>query len=413
MAESALEAAWAALAQHRARLETQRTADFFEGPQRFERCSVSAAGLLLDYSRQPVDASALAALNSLADAAGLADAIAAMFRGEAINTTEGRGVLHTALRNRANTPVMVGGKDVMPDVNAVLAAMADFAREVRRSSITDVVNIGIGGSDLGPAMTTLALAPYHDGPRLHYVSNVDGAHIADTLKTLRPETTLFLIASKTFTTIETMTNAATARKWTASALGEAKVGEHFAAISTAIPKVQAFGIWEDRIFGFWDWVGGRYSIWSAIGLAVMIAIGPENFAKFLDGGHANVLDAYRRKRTYAEELRRDGKRWVMLFRDSMRRDIETIAPPHATLIYSLWEGHIAKGRGPSIDCWASQLGIEFEIVHTSGHATPDDLQRLVTAIRPRRLVPMHTVRPEAFRDFHQAVELVGSEWSPV
>jgi glucose-6-phosphate isomerase len=181
---------------------------------------------------------------------------------------------------------MVDGRDVMPDVNAVLAAMAGFAREVRSSKITDVVNIGIGGSDLGPAMTTLALAPYHDGPRLHYVSNVDGAHIADTLKTLNPETTLFLIASKTFTTIETMTNARTARKWIAEKLGEDKVGDHFAAISTAIPKVKDFGISEDRIFGFWDWVGGRYSIWSAIGLAVMIAIGPENFGRFLDGGHA-------------------------------------------------------------------------------------------------------------------------------
>ena len=157
---------------------------------------------------------------------------------------------------------------------------------MRNSKITDVVNIGIGGSDLGPAMTTLALAPYHDGPRLHYVSNVDGAHIADTLKLLKPETTLFLIASKTFTTIETMTNARTARNWIAETLGEKKVGAHFAAISTAIDKVKAFGISEDRIFGFWDWVGGRYSIWSAIGLPLMIAIGPENFIRFLEGGHA-------------------------------------------------------------------------------------------------------------------------------
>src|SRR5260221_10874741 len=146
--------------------------------------------------------------------------------------------------------------------------------------------MGLGGSRWRPAMTTLALAPYHDGPRLHFVSNVDGAHIADTLKTLDPATTLFLIASKTFTTIETMTNAATARRWIADKLGEAAVGEHFAAISTAIPKVKAFGISEDRIFGFWDWVGGRYSIWSAIGLPLMIAIGPRNFTRFLEGGYA-------------------------------------------------------------------------------------------------------------------------------
>ena len=218
-------------------------------------------------------------LASLAKAADVEAKRDAMFAGDIINTTEGRAVLHTALRNRANAPVMVAGRDVMPDVNGVLAAMAAFANDVRRSKITDVVNIGIGGSDLGPAMTTLALAPYHDGPRLHYVSNVDGAHIADTLKLLEPETTLFLIASKTFTTIETMTNARTARKWIAEKLGEKAVGDHFAAISTAIDKVKAFGISEDRIFGFWDWVGGRYSIWSAIGLPLMIAIGPENFTE--------------------------------------------------------------------------------------------------------------------------------------
>jgi glucose-6-phosphate isomerase len=190
------------------------------------------------------------------------------------------------LRNRSKAPVLVGGKDVMPDVRGVLAAMATFSDSVRTSDITDVVNIGIGGSDLGPAMTTLALAPYHDGPRLHYVSNVDGAHLADTLKTLNPATTLFLIASKTFTTIETMTNAKSARKWIVEKLGEAAVPLHFAAISTALDKVAAFGIGADRVFGFWDWVGGRYSIWSAIGLPLMIAVGSANFGRFLDGAFA-------------------------------------------------------------------------------------------------------------------------------
>jgi len=259
---------------------------FERDPQRFAEFSAKAGDLLLDYSKCAVNSRTLKLLASLARAADVEGKRDAMFKGALINTTEGRAVLHTALRNRANTPVMVGTRDVMPDVNGVLAAMAGFAHEVRKSKITDVVNIGIGGSDLGPAMTTLALAPYHDGPRLHYVSNVDGAHIADTLKGLKPETTLFLIASKTFTTIETMTNAKTARQWIADALGERKVGEHFAAISTAIPKVKAFGIAEDRIFGFWDWVGGRYSIWSAIGLPLMIAIGPERFINFLEGGHA-------------------------------------------------------------------------------------------------------------------------------
>jgi glucose-6-phosphate isomerase len=259
---------------------------FERDPKRFSAFSAKADDLLLDYSKCAVNARTMKLLASLAKASDVEGKRDAMFNGKIINTTEQRAVLHTALRNRANTPVMVAGRDVMPEVNGVLAAMARFATEIRTSKITDVVNIGIGGSDLGPAMTTLALAPYHDGPRLHYVSNVDGAHIADTLKLLKPERTLFLIASKTFTTIETMTNAKTARAWIAAALGEKRVGQHFAAISTAIPKVKAFGISEDRIFGFWDWVGGRYSIWSAIGLPLMIAIGPENFTRFLEGGHA-------------------------------------------------------------------------------------------------------------------------------
>ena len=259
---------------------------FDRDPKRFATLSATAEDLLLDYSKCAVNTRTMKLLAALAKAADVAGKRDAMFAGDIINTTEGRAVLHTALRNRSGTPVMVAGQDVMPDVNAVLAAMAGFASEIRSSKITDVVNIGIGGSDLGPAMTTLALAPYHDGPRLHYVSNVDGAHIADTLKTLDAETTLFIIASKTFTTIETMTNARTARKWVAERLGEDKVGDHFAAISTAIDKVKAFGISVARIFGFWDWVGGRYSIWSAIGLPLMIAIGPDNFLRFLDGGHA-------------------------------------------------------------------------------------------------------------------------------
>ena len=273
---------------------------FDRDPKRFATLSAKAEDLLLDYSKCAVNARTMKLLDALAKAAGVADKRDAMFAGGIINTTEGRAVLHTALRNRSNTPVMVAGQDVMPDVNGVLAAMAGFANEIRASKITDVVNIGIGGSDLGPAMTTLALAPYHDGPRLHYVSNVDGAHIADTLKTLNAETTLFIVASKTFTTIETMTNAMTARKWLAAKLGEDKVGDHFAAISTAIDKVKAFGISVARIFGFWDWVGGRYSIWSAIGLPLMIAIGPDNFLKFLDGGHA--MDTHFRQAPILENL---------------------------------------------------------------------------------------------------------------
>jgi glucose-6-phosphate isomerase len=253
---------------------------------RFQEFSARLDDLLLDYSKCRVTAKTMSLLAALAKAADVEGKRDRMLRGDVINVTEGRAVLHTALRRPKSEIIMVGGHNVVHDIHDVLEAMAAFATEMRRSSITDVVNIGIGGSDLGPAMATLALAPYHDGPRCHFVSNVDGAHIADTLKGLKPETTLFLVASKTFTTIETMTNAKTARKWVADALGEEKVGEHFAAISTALDKVRAFGISEKRTFGFWDWVGGRYSLWSAIGLSLMIAIGPRHFMEMLKGAHA-------------------------------------------------------------------------------------------------------------------------------
>jgi glucose-6-phosphate isomerase len=273
---------------------TDIRAAFAADPNRFSRFSTAFDDLLFDYSKCAVNDRVIDGLEALAKAAKVEEKRDAMFRGDIINITEERAVLHTALRNRSNRPVLVGGKDVMPDVNAVLEAMGKFADDVRSGAlkgatgkkITDVVNIGIGGSDLGPVMATLALAPFHDGPRLHFVSNVDGAHIADTLKLLDPETSLFIVASKTFTTIETMTNAATARAFIAGKLGEAAVGHHFAAVSTALDKVGAFGIDAARVFGFWDWVGGRYSIWSAIGLPLMIAIGKENFGRFLDGGHA-------------------------------------------------------------------------------------------------------------------------------
>lgn len=273
---------------------TDIRAAFASDAERFSRFSTSLDDLLLDYSKCAVNDQVLDGLEALAKAAKVEEKRDAMFRGDIINITEERAVLHTALRNRGNRPVLVDGKDVMPDVNGVLETMGAFAAGIRSGAlkgatgkkITDVVNIGIGGSDLGPVMATLALAPFHDGPRLHFVSNIDGAHIADTLKLVDPETTLFIVASKTFTTIETMTNAATARAFIAGKLGEAAVGHHFAAVSTALDKVAAFGIDQARVFGFWDWVGGRYSIWSAIGLPLMIAIGKENFGRFLDGGYA-------------------------------------------------------------------------------------------------------------------------------
>jgi len=287
---------------------TDIRATFAADPGRFGKFSVSFDDLTMDYSKTAVNDDILALFETLAEAAGVAKKRDEMFSGVAINFTEDRAVLHTALRNRSNTPVMVDGRDVMPDINAVLAAMGKFADGIRSGSlkgatgkaITDVVNIGIGGSDLGPVMATLALAPFHDGPRAHFVSNVDGAHIADTLKHLDAETTLFIVASKTFTTIETMTNAATARKFIADKLGDVAVKHHFCAVSTALDKVAAFGIDQDRVFGFWDWVGGRYSIWSAIGLPLMLAVGPENFGKFLDGAHA--MDTHFRTAPTAQNL---------------------------------------------------------------------------------------------------------------
>ncbi len=290
-----VERALAALAAHRADgAPRDMRAAFAQDPDRFARFSAQRGELLLDWSKCNVNQRTMQLLLELAETGGLARKREAMFAGEAINSTESRAALHIALRNRSNRPIMVAGHDVMTDVNEVLGDMRRFAEGIRRGSIpaasgarfTDVINIGIGGSDLGPAMATLALAPYGDGPRLHFVSNVDGAHIADTIKTLDPATTLVIVASKTFTTVETMTNAQTARRWIVERLGEAAVGEHFAAISTALDRVGSFGIGSDRTFGFWDWVGGRYSIWSAIGLPLMIGIGADRFDEFLAGAHA-------------------------------------------------------------------------------------------------------------------------------
>ena len=264
---------------------------FADDPDRFEKYSLSIGNFLLDYSKNLVDQETMRHLLALAEAAEVEKARALMFSGEPINVSEGRPALHVALRAGPDDVFRVAGKNVVGEVHAVLTRMGEFADGIRSGAIagasgpfTDVVNIGIGGSDLGPRMATLALKPYHDGPRLHFVSNVDGADIRDTLEHLDPAKTLFLIVSKTFTTLETMTNAAVARRWIVAALGEPRVAAHFAAISTARDKVADFGIGPERMFGFWDWVGGRYSVWSAVGLSVMIAIGPKHFREFLDGG---------------------------------------------------------------------------------------------------------------------------------
>lgn len=269
-------------------------AAFVADPQRFGRFTLQLDDLMMDFSKCAVDAGTLGLLIELATASQVTERRDAMFAGEEINGTEHRAVLHTALRAAMDADIRVDGKNVVPEVHAVLEAMGAFSEAIRKGELTgatgkpftDVINIGIGGSDLGPAMATLALAPYHDGPRLHFVSNVDGAHIADTIKRLDPATTLVIVASKTFTTIETMTNAGAARDWIVEALGETAVAQHFAAVSTALDKVAAFGLAPERVFGFWDWVGGRYSIWGAIGLPLMLAIGAKGFGEFLAGARA-------------------------------------------------------------------------------------------------------------------------------
>jgi glucose-6-phosphate isomerase len=305
----AVEQAFAALNAHARAVEPFHMRDLFAAdPDRFARFHLRVDDLILDYSKNRIVLETMAHLLALAEAADVAGKRDRMFAGDPINATEGRAVLHVALRAPLSERYHVDGREVGPDVHAVLAAMGEFARAIRVGALkgatgkafTDVVNIGIGGSDLGPAMATSALAPYHDGPRVHFVSNVDGAHIHDTCKVLDPATTLFIIASKTFTTLETMTNAATARAFVADRLGEAAVPAHFAAISTAIGRCKDFGIPEDRIFGFWDWVGGRYSVWSAIGLPVAIAIGPQRFSAFLAGGHA--MDTHFRTAPLDENL---------------------------------------------------------------------------------------------------------------
>ncbi len=263
---------------------------------RFGKFSITFGDILFDYSKNRIDDTTKALLLQLARECKLDDAIKAMFAGDAINETEGRAVLHTALRNQRNTPVLVDGKDVMPDVNAVLTKMREFSDRIisgnwkghTGKAITDVVNIGIGGSDLGPVMVTEALKPYKNHLNIHFVSNVDGTHIAETLKKVDPATTLFLIASKTFTTQETMANAHTARQWllNSGAAPEA-VAKHFVALSTNAKAVSEFGIDTQNMFEFWDWVGGRYSLWSAIGLSIVLSIGYDNFEQLLQGAEAS------------------------------------------------------------------------------------------------------------------------------
>ncbi|EKF3812248.1 glucose-6-phosphate isomerase [Escherichia coli] len=290
-------AAWQALQKHFDEMKDVTIADLFaKDGDRFSKFSSTFGDqMLVDYSKNRITEETLAKLQDLAKECDLAGAIKSMFSGEKINRTENRAVLHVALRNRSNTPILVDGKDVMPEVNAVLEKMKTFSEAIisgewkgyTGKAITDVVNIGIGGSDLGPYMVTEALRPYKNHLNMHFVSNVDGTHIAEVLKKVNPETTLFLVASKTFTTQETMTNAHSARDWFLKAAGDEKhVAKHFAALSTNAKAVGEFGIDTANMFEFWDWVGGRYSLWSAIGLSIVLSIGFDNFVELLSGAHA-------------------------------------------------------------------------------------------------------------------------------
>ncbi|OFZ97709.1 MAG: glucose-6-phosphate isomerase [Betaproteobacteria bacterium RBG_19FT_COMBO_58_11] len=288
--------AWKALKTHHKLMANVQMRDLFaQDAQRFDKFNLRFNDLLLDYSKNLVTDTTLRLLFDLARQAELPAWRERLFAGDKINFTENRAVLHTALRNRSNRPIKVAGRDVMPAVNKVLAHMRDFSERVRSGqwkgytgqAITDIVNIGIGGSDLGPVMATEALKPYA-APQLqvHFVSNIDGTHLAETLKPLKPETTLFIVASKTFTTQETLTNARSARDWFLTAGNEKAIAKHFVAVSTNTKEVKAFGIDPANMFEFWDWVGGRYSLWSAIGLSIAIYLGMDQFEALLGGAHA-------------------------------------------------------------------------------------------------------------------------------
>ena len=287
--------AWRALKVHTGDLRRVHMRELFaQDPSRAKRLSLELDGFLFDYSKNRITDETILLLIALAEEVGLADWIDRMFSGDAINETEGRPVLHTALRNRSERPVLVEGVDVMPAVNLVLAKMRGFSESVRQGKkkgatgerFTDVVNIGIGGSDLGPLMVTEALRPYASADlKAHFVSNVDGTHLAETLKSLRAESTLFIVASKTFTTQETLTNAYSARRWLVDELGQGAIIDHFVALSTNAAAVEEFGIDPGNMFEFWDWVGGRYSLWSAIGLSIACSIGMDAFEELLSGAH--------------------------------------------------------------------------------------------------------------------------------
>jgi glucose-6-phosphate isomerase len=302
--------AWKLLSAEFEKTKDTHMSELFQGdPDRFQKMSIQFEEILVDFSKNRVTDNILLLLKQLAEECGLKSSIESMFNGEHINTTEDRAVMHIALRYRGDGEVMVDNVDVMPAVKSVLSQIKDFSENLRNGSwrgytgkkITDIVNIGIGGSDLGPVMVTEALKPYTSGSlNAHFVSNVDGTHVVETLKNLNPETTLFLIASKTFTTQETMTNANSARDWFLNAGAKEDIAKHFVAISTNTEKVSEFGIDTQNMFQFWDWVGGRYSLWSAIGLSIACSIGYKNFEELLEGAYA--MDKHFRNEPFDQNI---------------------------------------------------------------------------------------------------------------
>ena len=302
--------AWKLLTEHFRQVKDLHMKDLFaEDPRRFDKYSIRFNDILFDYSKNRITGDTVPLLIRLAEEAGLKEAIEKMFTGDRINETENRPVLHIALRNRGSAPIRVDGEDVMPQVNEVLKKMKGFSINVitgkwkgyTGKKITDIVNIGIGGSDLGPVMVTECLRPFAKGPHVHFISNIDGTQITETLNRLKPDRTLFMIASKTFTTEETMTNAFTAREWFLNyARDPQNISKHFVALSTNAEKVKAFGINRENMFAFWDWVGGRYSLWSAVGLSIACRIGFENFTELLEGAYE--MDCHFRNAPFRENI---------------------------------------------------------------------------------------------------------------
>mgnify|MGYP000170554749 CR=1 FL=1 len=405
---------WQALAAHRDELGSTTLRELFAadgngGSGRFDRFRLEGAGLLLDFSKNHVTERTHELLVALARASGVEGRLEAMFRGEAVNPTEGRAALHTALRNRSDEPVLVGGEDVMPGIREVLTRLGAFATKVRGGDwkghtgepMTDIVNIGIGGSDLGPLMAVEALAPFgHERLRCHFVSNVDGAHLASTVKRLNPATTLFVVASKTFTTQETLANAHSARAWFLdSGAGEGDIAKHFVAVSTNAEAVGEFGIDTDNMFGFWDWVGGRYSIWSAIGLPLMLAIGPGRFERFLEGGYA--MDCHVRGVPLEESLPVTLALltvWYTAFRDTRSH----LVAPYEQYLHrfpAYLQQLTMESNGKSVHVDGSSVGIPtepvvwgepgtngqhafFQLVHQGTHVIPTDFILALESLSP-------------------------------